>query len=165
VQAPLVVEEAKVPTEEVPVRVEGRRGLLGGLVIAGHQVAADRDLADGPLRQWSVGLGVGDLDLHPRERVAHGVEPDLDRVAPLGHRAVAVALGQAVDIADLVCAQVHDHLDGVWGADGRPGAERAQVDARPVRMLPEREGHVGGAIVTNGVSLLQTKQRHWSFTN
>src|SRR5215831_8719154 len=46
VQASLLVEEAKVPTEEVAVRVEGGRVLLGSLVIAWHQVAADRNLAD-----------------------------------------------------------------------------------------------------------------------
>src|SRR5262245_37547098 len=146
VQASLLVEEAKVPTEEVAVRVEGGCVLFGSLVIAWHQVAADRNLTDRTWRQRLVGLGVGDLNLHPRERVAHGVEPYLNRVVRIGYRTVAVALGQAVDIADLVCTEVHDHLHGLWGTNSRPGAERAQVDACPVRMLPERQRHVGSAI-------------------
>src|SRR5262245_66475462 len=45
VQASLLVEEAKVPTEEVAVRVEGGRVLLGGLVIARRRAAAERNRA------------------------------------------------------------------------------------------------------------------------
>src|SRR5262249_26989242 len=96
---------------------------------------------------WLVGLGVGDLDLHPRERVAHGVEPYLNPIACIGYRTVAVALGQAVDIADLVCTEVHDHLHGLWGTNSGPRSERAQVDVCPVRMLPERQRHIRSTIV------------------
>ena len=58
-----------------------------------------------------------------------------------------------------MCAEVHDHLDGVWWANRGPGAERAQVDARPVRMLTERERHVGGAIVDRTLLALDEPER------
>src|SRR3990172_4563727 len=68
------VEPAEVAGEEEAVGVEGGRVLLGVPVVAGGDVAPERDLADLAGRERAVGGGGGDLDFHPRQRPAHRVE-------------------------------------------------------------------------------------------
>src|SRR2546426_12387860 len=83
----------------------------------------------------------------PGERAPHRVQAHVDGVMSVSHRAVAVALGEAIDIADLPRAQIHHHLHRRGRADGGARAERGEIAPGAVGMLGEGDRHVGRAVI------------------
>ena len=67
------VDLAQIAGDEKPVVAQFGGGFLGHLPIAlEHVRPAHLDHADLALRQGRAGVGVGDLQLDPRQRKAHG---------------------------------------------------------------------------------------------
>ena len=121
-------------------------------------MTADEDLADLARRQRSPRLAVDDADLHARQRTADGRRPDVFGIVSVGDVAVAVGLGETVDVADLAHAEIHHHLQRRRGPDGRAGAERREIAPRAVRMLREGERDVGRAVVDRAALALDQRQ-------
>jgi hypothetical protein len=142
-----------------PLGVEGGGVLLRVLVVAGRQIAAHEDLADLTRRQRSSRLAVDDADLHAGQRKADRGPALVGRVVRVGHAAVAVGLGEAVDVADLAHAEIHHHLHRRRRTDRGTGAERRQIAPRAFRMLGEGQRDIGRAVVNRAPLALDQRER------
>src|SRR5262249_4084633 len=100
-QAAVVVHEAEIPGDEKALGVESRRVLLRIAVVARREISTHEDLAHLARGERPPRLSSDDSDLHARQRKAHRGAPDLCGVVRVGDRAVAIALGEPVDVADL----------------------------------------------------------------
>jgi len=119
----VVADRAEIARDQEALGVEGRRVLLRVLVVAGRQITAHEDLADLPRRQRPPRLSVDDADLHAGQGRANGGPSHVGRIVSVRDAAVAVGLGEAVDVADLARAEIHHHLHRWRRADSGAGAE------------------------------------------
>src|SRR5262249_4948785 len=111
-QAAVVAHEAEIPGDEKALGIEGRRVLLRIAIVARREISTHEDLAPFARGERLPRLPIDDADLHAGQRKPHRGASDLRGVVRVGDRAVAVALGEPVDVADLGDAQVHHHLHG-----------------------------------------------------
>src|SRR5688500_17154001 len=109
---------AEVAGLEVAVLVERLRSALRILVIAGRHVAPDADLPDLARRQHAAGFGIDDALVDAGQRAADAREALLQRIARVGDVAVAIGLGEAVNVADLARAELDHAHDLLRRADG-----------------------------------------------
>ncbi len=87
------------------------------------------------------------------------MEAHVDRVRGIRDIRVAVALRQAVHVADLAGAEVHHHLHGGGRADGRARAQRRQIAPRPIGVLRQRQRDIGRPVVHGAPLALDQRQR------
>ena len=137
------VDVAEVARDEEAVLAELGLGLLGHPPIAlEHVGAADLDHPDFALRQYGAGLGVGDADLHARQRHADAAR---DPVAVIGVGGVHVGLGHAVALEDGVAGAGAELLVGLGRERRRARDEQAHVRHQLAgEVRPRQEARVEG---------------------
>ena len=109
-------------------------------------MAAQRDFADLALGHGRAGLQLQDHQFHALQGRAAGDQPLCHGRVGVGDGRVSISFGQAIDVADIFCAQVDDHPHLFRRADGGTRAQARQIVPGPVRVLGQGQGNVGCAI-------------------
>src|SRR5262249_24456027 len=155
----IAVEQAEIAGDEISVRIEGGAVLVFVLVIADGQIAFDADLADLARRTRPSTLGIDDAHIDAGQRSPDAHRANLQRFRRVGDRAVAVGLGETIDVANLGRAEL-DHAPYLLGRAHRAArAQAADIARRPIRMLGERLRHVGRAVEQSAALAFDQAQR------
>src|SRR5215469_13037061 len=102
---PVHFNRAKIAGQKIAILVERLSIKLRRPVITGGDVTADRELADFALRQGPPRNEIHCTERHSGQREALAPQSELQRIAGIGHRAIAVGFGRPVDIAELLGSQ------------------------------------------------------------
>ena len=130
-----IVQQSQIASQKKAViRHASRRG-FGIVQIAGHDVAAQGDLPHRALGLTFAGFQIQDYQFHALQRRAAGQQALFNRRPAICDGGVAVGFRQAVDVADLLGAQIDNHLHLLRRADGGARAQAGQVVFGAVGML------------------------------
>ena len=151
-QIALIVKESDVPSAKPAIAGDDGGGLLGHAEItfadAGTGVyVAKPDLTAGSGGDWHQGIGIDHADACTGQRLAHSVQPLVDRVLACGNRGQATAFAQAPRLHDVAHAEhLNDAAHGLV-CQRRPGnvpsAQTRQVSPADVLVIEQHAEHAG----------------------
>ena len=143
---PGFVDHAQVAGFEKAVCIKGFAGALGVFQVFAHHIALDPNFTDFTNRAFGFGGGVHNARLHALQGLSHAVQAQFQGIIGIGHGAIAIGFGQAVNIANVAQAHVDQALNLQGRTNGGTPSQRLKPVGMKLGVVEQGLGHVGGAV-------------------